>query len=76
MAYGFNGATKAIGINEDRERFHSFMQGVELNVTPKPLAARTLEDWQNWYNVFVKVCGDDDARDLADTQADALGTLW
>ena len=73
MEYTFNGATKALGINYERERFHSFMQGVELNVTPKPLAARTLEDWQNWYDVFCKVC---DAVDLADTQADALGTLW
>ena len=73
MEYTFNAVTKQLGITYDRERFHSFMQGVELNTTPKPLKSRTLEEWRFWYDVFVKVS---DARDLADTQADALGVLF
>jgi hypothetical protein len=73
MKYGFNWATRELGINEDREQFHTFMQGVELNATPKPLQPRTIEVWQNWYDIFVKAC---DSADLADTQADSLGTLW
>ena len=70
MEYTFNGATKALGINYERERFHQWC--VENKVFDLSLSWM-LDSWLNFWNEFLSR---QDARDLADTQADALGVLF
>lgn len=72
MEIAFNKATRELNINYDREEFYNFMRGLE-GITPTRLQERTLAEWQGWYEIFLI---NDDARDLASTQADALGVLF
>jgi hypothetical protein len=62
--YGFNGATRLLNINGDRERFHRWC-GRFVNLG----RAYTPGAWQFYYDAFVAY---EDARDLDDTQQDAL----
>ena len=62
--YGFNGATRMLNINRDRERFHRWC-GKMVNLSN----AYDEGTWRIYYRAFVQC---EDARDLADTQADAL----
>ena len=66
----FNEFCRQCNVNYDREEFFYFMCGVDAD-SPQP---RMLKAWQDWYHVFVQV--NDDARDLADTQANSLGVLF
>ena len=71
--YGFNGATKVLNICRDRERFHRWA-GKFVNLS---LAYR-IEGWQAFYKIFRRDQAEDhriqdeDARDLLNTQQDAL----
>ncbi len=75
--YGFNGATQLLNINGEREGFHRWC-GRFVNLG---LAYRK-EAWQSYYEIFCSHQAEadriqaEDARDLHDTQQDALGTLW
>lgn len=71
MEIAFNKATRELNINYDREEFYNFMRGLDTTLTR--LQERTLAEWQGWYDIFQV---NDDARDLASTQADALGVLF
>ena len=75
--YDFNGGTKLLNINEDREPFHRWCgRNVDLS------KVRPLPTWRVLYRAFVRyeinmdhiqkgaTCAD--ARDLNDTQKDAL----
>jgi len=62
--YTFNGATKLLNINGDRERFHRWC-GRFVNLS----LAYTAGDWEIFYRAFVQY---EDAADLLNTQADAL----
>jgi len=66
----FNEFCRQCNVNYDREEFFYFMCGVDAG-SPQP---RMLKAWQDWYHTFAQI--NDDARDLADTQADALGVLF
>ena len=62
--YGFNGATKLLNINSDRERFHTWF-GTYFNLD----IAYDEDTWRTCYETF---CAAEDAADLLNTQADAL----
>ena len=64
VRYAFNGATRLLNINSDRERFHTWF-GKYFNLG----LAYDEDTWRTRYATF---CQAEDARDLADTQADAL----
>ena len=71
--YGFNGATKLLKINRDRERFHRWAgQFVNLGL------AYRKETWRAFYAIFRSHQREADriqaenVRDLNDTQQDAL----
>ena len=72
--YGFNGATKLLNINGDRERFHRWC-GNMVNLS----VAYDAGTWRLFYRAFLmgdstRECEirDEGARDLLNTQADAL----
>jgi len=65
--YSFNGATRVLSIGRDRFRFHTWCQR-----NPKVDVDRgcySEDAWWEFYHAFVR---DEDARDQADTFADAL----
>ena len=72
--YDFNGATKLLNINSDRERFHRWC-GRMINLS----FAYDEGTWRIYYRAFL-MCDDtrecqirdEDARDQANTYADAL----
>jgi len=62
--YGFNGATKLLNINGDRFEFWTWCgRHIDRDAT------YTEDDWRFYRKAFVAM---EDARDLLNTQADAL----
>lgn len=69
----FNRFCSRNGITSQREQFYGFIREA-LNVPPGEPVPQLMEaDWCIWHEAFATM---DDARDLADTQRDALGTLF
>ena len=64
--YAFNGATKALGINEEREAFHGWCKAHRVFDFGREY---TLRGWLGFFDSFLS---QDDAQDLADTQTDSL----
>ena len=61
--YGFNGATKLLKINRDRERFHRWA-GRFVNLS---LAYRK-EAWRTWYAIFRNQQEEDDLIQAEDAR--------
>jgi hypothetical protein len=69
----FNQFCKWNGINADRAEFYRFAAAMTNTADGHKLPELSEADWQNLYDLFT---ADQDARDLAETQADCLGTLY
>ena len=65
----FNQFVTRENVNYEREDFYNFMC-VALKVEGQ-LPLMDFSSWSKWLEIFYNV-QDDDSRDLADTQADAL----
>ena len=73
----FNGATRALNINEDRQEFHGWCKRfINMGRT------HSEDKWREHYQTFEawvsyqRSTPNDDDKDQHDTQQDSLGTLW
>ena len=69
----FNQFCRNASVNWEREEFYNFVRKQLGTPEGAMVGSMTGREWFKLWNQFL---GQDDAQDLADTQADALGVLF